>query len=367
MRVLALQAVGFRNLTPLDLQTAGDFVVVHGPNGQGKTNLLEALFLLATLRPLRARRAQELIQFGGEAAVLGAHIDGGGLLRRYKLQLGAGGRQLHLDGQRAEPSAWFEGVRAVAFTPTDAEIVLGGPAERRAWVDRAAFTRSPAHLEAVLAYRRVLEQKGAALRQGNEPSVLDVLDVQLATLGARVVARRLGILAELAPRVNELHSSIAGGEGTPVTLRYRSEIAAAGTDGLEARLRELLQRRRPEEVRRRTPLVGPQRDDVEIGLGGSEARAFGSRGQVRSVVLALKLAELVAARDAGEVPLFLLDDLSSELDRDRTRRLVEVLQALRAQVWITTTDPDHLGELPSDRATFVALREGTVERRAPAI
>ena len=360
MRLSALQGIGFRNLAPLDLATPGDFIVVHGPNGQGKTNLLEAVYVLATLRPWRARRTVELLQHGGSAATLAATVSAGGMVRRYKLQLGGTGRQLTMDAQRTEPSAWFEGIRAVAFTPSDVEIVAGGPSERRAWIDRAAFTRAPSHLQTSLLFRRVLEQKGAALRQVPSSAIIDALDVQLATLGARIIIRRLEILAELAPRVNDLHAAIAGSSGGMVELRYRSEALLGGPEHIEAQLLELLARRRAEEIRRRTPVVGPQRDDVELLLGGVDARTFGSRGQIRSLVLALKLAELVAAREAGEVPLFLLDDLSSELDRARTGRLVEVLRAVRAQVWITTTDPDHIGALPPASTNRFTVRDGEV-------
>lgn len=361
MRLLALQAVGFRNLAPLDLDTDASFVVVHGPNAQGKTNLLEAVYLLATLRPLRARRTRELIRWGEEGAVVAATVRAGGLTRRYKLQLSPKGRTLSLDGQRADQADWFEGVRAIAFTPSDGEIVLGSPSERRAWVDRAAFTKAPRHLEVVRHYRRVLDQKSTALKaRSPDRMMLDALDEQLATAGTALVRRRLDILDELRPRVAELHRRIAGESGEEVGLRYASKVAEAGPEGVHERLVAQLQRARKEELRRRTTLVGPQRHDVAILLGEQPARSFGSRGQVRSLVLSLKLAELVAARDRGEVPLFLLDDLSSELDRARTARLVRTLAELRAQVLITTTDPGHLDALPPDDTRHVELSSGQI-------
>lgn len=362
MRLLALHAVGFRNLEPLELPTDATFVVVHGPNAQGKTNLLEAIYLMATLRPLRGRRRQELIGWGQEAASIAATVRGGDLTRRYALTITPTARTLRLDGKNADLSTWFEGIRAIAFTPSDGEIVLGGPSERRAWVDRAAFTKAPRHLEVVRGFRRCVSQKSAALKgRGADPLVLDALDEQFARAGARLIRRRLDILDELRPRVQRLHREIAGEEGPDVDLRYRSAALSEGLDQVEARLRALLARARPEELRRRTTLVGPQRDDVGLLLGDRDARTFGSRGQVRSIVLALKLAELVAARDRGEVPLFLLDDLSSELDRARTRRLVATLGELGAQVFITTTDPGHLDSLPPAETSLVELRDGAVQ------
>ncbi|MFK7927412.1 MAG: DNA replication/repair protein RecF [Myxococcota bacterium] len=360
MRLLALQAAGFRNLAPLDLATDASFVVVHGPNAQGKTNLLEAIYWLATLKPLRARRAAELIGWDSEAAVVAGTVQGGGMTRRYKVQQASSGRTVQLDGRTAALPEWFEGVRAIAFTPSDGEIVLGGPSERRSWVDRAAFTKAPRHLQCVKAYRRCLEQKAVTLRSGRPDSVLlDALDEQVALAGADLVSRRLDILTELQPRVAALHARIAGGSPN-VELRYASGSVRDGVPVVD-RLREQLARARPQELRRRTTLVGPQRDDVSVLLDGQPARTFGSRGQVRSLVLALKLAELVAARDRGEGPLFLLDDLSSELDRARTGRLVETLAELDAQVFISTTDPGHLDALPSNRTRYVALSNGVID------
>lgn len=366
MRLLALQAAGFRNLAPFDLATDASFVVVHGPNAQGKTNLLEAIYWLATLRPLRARRTAELVAWGEQAAVVGGLVQGGGLTRRYKVQLGPRGRSVFLDGQKAGLDDWFEGVRAIAFTPSDGEIVLGGPSERRAWIDRAAFTKAPRHLEVVRTYRRCLEQKSATLKSGGRDRLLlDALDEQLAGAGAALIARRLDILTELQPRIAALHGRIAGGRGE-VSLRYQSPSVREGPERVQDVLRAQLQAARPQELRRRTTLVGPQRDDVAVLLDGQPARTFGSRGQVRSLVLALKLAELVAARDRGEVPLFLLDDLSSELDRARTARLVEALAELEAQVFISTTDPSHLGGLPPDETRYVGLLDGVISSGSEA-
>lgn len=360
MRLLSIQALNFRNLEPLALDTGATFVVIGGPNAQGKTNLLEAVYLLATLKPLRARRLQELVRFGERGAVVGATIRADGMERRYKVSIGPDGRAVQLDGQRVGLNEWFEGVRAIAFTPSDGEIVLGGPQERRSWLDRAAFTKAPAHLEIVRRYQRALEQKSAALKSSTiDATLLDALDEQLAEQAARLVERRIDLLQDLHPFIGELHQRIAGAEGMEVTLSYRSPVVERRGE-LVAAWREVFARARQGERRRRMCLAGPQRDDVEILLDGQPVRSFGSRGQVRSVVLSLKLAELVAARGRGEAPLFLLDDLSSELDRSRTGRLVEVLSELASQVFITTTDPEHLGALPQGKTMGLSVCSGEV-------
>jgi len=361
MRLRRLVAQGFRNLEPLDLDTSAQFVVFHGPNAQGKTNVLGAIWLLATLKPLRGNRRSELIRWGSKDASVAGWVSSEGLERHYRIDLNPSGRTVILDSKRvSDLKEYFAGIRAICFKPQDGRIVSDEPAKRRQWLDRASFTARPAHLGIVKTYRRCLQQKSAALRaQKPDRAVLDALDIRLAMAGAEVAHRRQGMLAELAPHASDVYAAIAD-SGAKVKLSYKT--AAVG-DTVEERTAALLKRFgevRSEELRRSMTLAGPQKDDVKVALGGHSARAFASRGQVRSTVLALKLAEMVAARERGEVPLFLLDDVSSELDRKRTSHLVGALRDLRAQVFATTTDPDHLESLPKEDAEFVAVDGGSL-------
>lgn len=360
MKLLRLAAQDFRNLEPFDLHLGGSrFVVFHGPNAQGKTNALEAVYLLATLKPLRGRRVRELIRWGADGCSVAATVEAAGVVRPYRLDLTPEGRTATLDGKRvSDLGDWFSGIRAIAFTPQDGRIVAGEPAWRRAWLDRAAFTATPAHLEVVRFYKRCLEQKSAALKSLRpDPVLLDTLDDQIARAGADLAQRRVELLRELQPHVRDLHRAIAGAD-TPVELRYRTDARGEGVADRAQALRQKMAELRSSELQRRMALVGPQTDDVAVVLDGRSARTFGSRGQVRSLVLSLKLAELVAARERGDVPLFLLDDVSSELDRGRTRHLVGVLQELGAQVLVTTTDPEHMDTLPAGETLMVAVEEG---------
>ncbi len=362
MRLLHLASRGFRNLADLDLRTDARFVVLHGDNAQGKTNTLEAIYLLATLKPLRPGRINELVAWGGAEAALAGRVTHEGLERRFRLDLREGARQVSLDGRVVHDlTEYFDGIRAIAFTPQDTEVITAGPKERRRWVDRAAFTARPAHLEVARAYRRALDQKAAALRERRvESAVIDALDSQLARWGATLADRRVALLSELGPHVAAAHAEIAGGQGA-LTLRYRTEAVGGTVAEREVALAKRLGASRDEERRRGRCLVGPQGDEVVIELDGRSARTFGSQGQVRSIVLALKLGELVAARARGDAPLFLLDDVGSELDAHRTRRLVEHLGSLGVQVFATTTDPAHLGELPARETLLVRVAGGRLE------
>ena len=357
---------GFRNLTSTDLDVATQFVVLQGPNAQGKTNALEAVHVLATLKPLRGRRIRELIQWGEERGQLAGWVEHEGIVRQHRVDIDREGRSARIDGKRVSSlPEYFAGVRAIAFTPQDGGIISGEPSRRRNWLDRAAFTASPAHLDRVRLYRQCLSQKAAALRSDTvDTTLLNVLDTQLASLGAELAHHRAAMLDELQPHVRQLHESIAGGHGA-IELRYTTRAEGDTPSTRQRALADRLGEVRSRELARRTTLAGPQLDDVRVSLDGRSARNTASRGQIRSVVLALKLAEMVAARARGEVPMFLIDDASSELDADRTARLVALLADLGAQVFATTTDPTPLvAALPREDTLLVDVDAGRITPKA---
>jgi DNA replication and repair protein RecF len=214
----------------------------------------------------------------------------------------------------------------------------------------------------------VLEQKGALLRTGRaDPVQVEILDAQLARVGATVTLARAALVERLAPALTRAYTAFGGEEGASVRYVPWGERAGEGLPtgdraALEARLRERLARLGDAERQQRRVLGGPQRDDLEFSLKGQPARAFASQGQARSLVLAWKLAEVEVAREDGEAPLFLLDDLGSELDPGRTARLVGQVRALGAQVFVTTTDARFLPADAHDARVF-DVREGVLEAR----
>lgn len=351
----------WRNCTRTRLETDARFVVLHGDNGQGKTNLLEAVYTLAALRSFRENRAARLVRQGAEEAELRAEVRGHSGLRRLRWRWSkASGRRLNLDDRGvSELSEWFGVLRAIAFCPEHGAIVRGEPAERRGFVDRAAFTAEPAHLDVVRDYRRALRQKATLLREGRATDALvEPWDHRLAELGARLVERRARIVAALQAPFQEMYATLLHRpQPEPVELRFRG-FAAKPEGDLRGRLLAAFHEARADERRRGRVLVGPHRDDLDIRVAGRLARNFASQGQARSVVLALKLAELRAAEARGDQPLFLLDDLTSELDRGRMARLIGLLGRLESQVWITTTDPRWLGPLPGGEARLFRVSRG---------
>jgi DNA replication and repair protein RecF len=346
VRLTRLRASGFRNLASSVLDVDAPMVAFVGSNGQGKTNLLEAVGVLGTLRSFRTTRTAEVVGWDASGAEVEAVGVTEGMTRTWRWGFGTrgpsgGGRTLRRDDRAVDAVTWLSSLRATFFVPSDVALVRGEPALRRALLDRAVLTVRPSYLALARDLRRVLDHKAALLREPRpDAAQLDVIDAQLTTVGAEVTRARSEVMRRLAPAYAEAYAGFSGGE--PSTVAYVSAVGTGPDDQIEARLAERLHRGRSGELSQRRVLVGPQRDDVRFEVLGHAARAFASQGQARSVVLAWKLAELVVAREVGEAPLFLLDDLGSELDGARTRALVERVRGLGAQVFVTTTDPRFL-------------------------
>jgi DNA replication and repair protein RecF len=356
VRILQLAAEGWRNLEPLALEPGERLSVLHGDNGQGKTNVLEAAFYLAALRSFRTTHAEDLIRRGGAdgRARLRADVLHRGLERRFEIDLGPSGRVARLDGKTVRGTAAALGaVSVVLFVPEDLFLPRAAPAARRRFLDLAVFNVERGYFAEASAFQRVLKNRNVLLRRGApDPTLLETYDEELARTGARVVMRRRALVADLAPRLADhfraLHSEL------PVALRYESDpdVAAAPDEpAVAASLRRGLAARRALDERRRFTGFGPQADDLVMELGGALARGHASQGQLRSLVLALKLAELtnVTAR-LGDPPVLLLDDVASELDARRRALLFGVIAELDCQTLITVTERETIAVLAGDRS-----------------
>jgi DNA replication and repair protein RecF len=364
LKLLSLHIQDFRNLAAVELAPSPRTTVLVGQNGQGKTNLLEAIYFLATLKPLRATRLQELVRFGCHRAVVSAKFEGPGGERTLGVELGDGARTAYLDGKVQDRfDDYFEGLAAVAFTPDDLLLVKAGPEGRRRFLDRAAFNRWPAVLGEAREYVRALRARNAALRRG-DAEVEASFRAPLARAGARLLSRRLALVAELAPRVEAAFREISGPAAPAAALEYR---AASGlrTDVAEAelvaRLEAALASRLDRDRERGFTSVGPHADDATLALGGKGARFYGSQGQQRALVLALKIAEIENLRAMlRRPPLLLLDDVSSELDPAKNGFLLAYLASLPGQAFLTTTDERLLDAAAGPESAFHRVENGAV-------
>lgn len=369
MRLRALEIHDFRNIERARIAPSTGATVLVGRNGQGKTNLLEAVYLLATLKPLRAARLAELVRFGAERALVSAGLEAPGGERRLAVEVGPAGRTAFLDGKAVDhPEAYLEGHAAVCFTPDDLLLVKGGPLLRRRFLDRAAFNRWPAVLAEVRDYLKALRERNAALR-GAPPGVEESFREPLARSGARLLCRRQALVAELAPRLADAFAAVAGPEAPQARLHYRpaAGMPAEGEEAaLQRRLAEILTLRLMSDRGRGYTSVGPHMDDLVLALDGRGARAFASQGQQRALVLALKIAEIENLRAVqGRPPLLLLDDVSSELDPEKNQLLLRYLADLRAQAFLTTTDRRLVEAAAGPEAVFYRVSSGAVSMENP--
>jgi DNA replication and repair protein RecF len=374
VRLLSLSLRDFRNVHEARIEPSSRSTVLVGPNGQGKTNLLEALFLLCTLKPLRASRLAELVRFGAERARVQGEFEGPGGIRTVAVEIGPEGRTAYLDGKTLASSerldAFFEGRAAVCFSPDDLLLVKGGPDQRRRFLDRAAFNRWPAVLSEAREYLRALRERNAALRIGS-PEVEESFREPLVRAGARLAARRIALVAELSPRLAGAFAEISGPEAAPARIAYRpaAGIPPEGTEPeIAVRLREALAHRIVRDRMKGFTSAGPHMDDLTLSLGGKGARPYGSQGQQRALVLALKIAEIENLREKlGRPPMLLLDDVSSELDPEKNGHLLRHLTELPGQAFLTTTDRRLLEPAAGAGASFYRVRAGTFEPDLPPV
>jgi DNA replication and repair protein RecF len=358
LRIAELRAQGWRNLAPLVLAPSPRMTVLSGDNGQGKTNVIEAIYYLARLRSFRTAHALDLIQRGpvpaGRAQLVAA-VERGEVARRIEIDLEPAGRTARLDGKLVRGAAAVLGAFSVVlFVPEDLLLPRAAPAARRRYLDLAVFNVEGAYYKEAAAFQKILRSRNLLLRQGRpDPVLLDTYDEELARTGARVVMRRRALVAELAPRAAALFQALHGELAMELCYRGHPEVdGQADERAVRAALHAGLAGRRATDERRRFTGFGPHMDDLEIRLEGHPARQHASQGQLRSLVLALKLAELTNAEArAGDVPVLLLDDVPSELDPTRRRFLFEMVGGLSCQTIITVTERD-LVPLVAGRADY---------------
>ena len=396
MRLSRLRLSNFRNLAEVELEVPPGVSVYFGQNAQGKTALVEAVYLLAIARSFRAENERELVNFdaareGGQTLVDGTVEDDGpegrphpnplpggeGTLVRHRVIVGyraspstaASGpgyrvhKEIRVDRMRRTATSLVGLVHAVLFSVQDIGLVQGPPSARRRFLDILISQADPLYLQGLQRYQRVLQQRNRLLRMRREgrarPDEMEFWDDELVREGAWLTWRRHEVMDILTPACVRHHRDLGGGE--TLVLRYRPSVPlSAGADGMTGSYREALQAVAGRERATAATAAGPHRDDFDIIVNGVDMGAFASRGQARTLALALRLAEaetLSAVR--GTRPLLLLDDALSEMDADRRRRVLEKT-ADYPQVMITTTDVEQVSGYFGASAAYFRVDEGRI-------
>jgi DNA replication and repair protein RecF len=377
VHVSALSLTDFRCYSQVDLELHPGVTAFVGANGQGKTNLVEAIGYLATLGSHRVATDAPLVRHGAERAVVRAQVvrEERTVLLELEITPGRANRARVNRSPVPRPREILGFLRTVLFAPEDLALVKGDPSERRRFLDDLVTARSPRMAGVRADYDRVLKQRNALLRSGSAARrggsgsaevlrTLEVWDGQLAALGSEVLAARLGLVAALEPLVASAYDEVSGGSG-PAALEYVSALGSnlvPERDALATALLSAIEERRREELDRGVSLVGPHRDDLLLRLGPAPAKGYASHGECWSFALALRLASYDLLRtdgSEGAEPVLVLDDVFAELDTSRRTRLADRVVGAEQVLVTAAVEADVPAALRGDRIAVVA---GSVSR-----
>lgn len=384
MHVRHLQVVDFRSWELADLELEPGPAVLVGANGQGKTNLVEAIGYVATLSSHRVASDAPLVRHGAQRAIIRTAVvnDGRELTVELEVTPGKANRARVNRGPVPRTRDVLGILRTVLFAPEDLSLVRGDPGERRRFLDDLLVLRAPRYAGVRADYDKVLRQRNALLKSAatsrrarradpDALSTLDVWDGHLATHGAQLLAARLDLVADIGPLVAAAYAGVAP-ESRPAQIAYRAGIANSLPEGYgtpdgeradvevvaDALLAELVVRREA-ELDRGVSLVGPHRDDLELILGEAPAKGYASHGESWSFALALRLGSYDLLRSEGSEPVLVLDDVFAELDRRRRQRLAEVAVGAEQVLVTAAVEEDVPSELAGAR---YSVADGEVRR-----
>jgi DNA replication and repair protein RecF len=368
MFLRSLSVADFRNYRSADLTFCRGLVILCGPNAQGKTNLLEAAFFALRGRSFRTHDAKSLIRDGTEAARSQvAAVTHGGIEVTCEAAIGIDGARMHRrNGVRVRRSRQHASEAAVVpICADDSRIITDEPAVRREFLDSELSQLDPRYSLHLAGYKKALEQKARLLRRGLEGypvtgGELSSWNVELSTHGAVLVRARRDLVASLSDAANDAYRTISAGR-EELSIRYDSKAGCSGTDGeIGERILEDLAEIAEAEIASGRCLRGPHRDDITFLLNGNSAKEYASRGQVRSAVLAARIALMSMLQQANdEPPLVLFDDFDNDLDERRRSRVLALLDGAQ-QVFLAAHDLRSCASIDPDRADVFDVEEGKV-------
>lgn len=371
MYLQQLHLIQFRNYVAQQVEFSAPKTILVGSNAQGKSNLLEAVELLSTLKSHRVSRDRDLVKDGESLSQVTATLQRESGPLDLSLTLRANGRRtVAVNSETIRRQLDFLGhLNIVQFSSLDMDLVRGGPGERRNWLDTVLVQLEPVYAHLLQQYQQVLKQRNAYLKHHRsddapqlDPQQLVLWNQQLAASGSRVIQRRQRMLMRLVPLANHWHQTISGHQ-EHLELLYTPNVSydPQFPEQLYPQFLSQLEEKAMLEQLQGLSLVGPHRDEVTLLINGTPARQYGSQGQQRTLVLALKLAELKLIEEVvGETPLLLLDDVLAELDLNRQNQLLDAIQT-RFQTLITTT---HLGAFDAkwlDSAQVLTVKAGQIQ------
>jgi DNA replication and repair protein RecF len=365
----SIQLHNYRNYKELELKTDNQVNLFVGPNAQGKTNLLEAIFALALTKSHRTSKDKELIGWEADSARIHGEVEKRYGMVKLDLMYSTQGKKAKINGlEQRKLSDFIGSLNVVMFAPEDLEIVKGTPGIRRRFLDMEIGQVHPGYLHTLTQYTKVLAQRNNFLKTtspgSSQLAMLDIWNMQLAEHGVKIMKKRKHFIHKLQRWAEQIHSGITAG-GEHLTIEYRPSFDGGASEDETVLFEQFmlkLSQVKDQEIRRGMSLVGPHRDDMAFFINGKEAAVYGSQGQQRTTALSLKLAEIeLICEEIGEYPLLLLDDVLSELDQNRQTQLIETFQS-KVQTFITTTGLESVNVSKLQDAGIYDVREGRVTR-----
>jgi DNA replication and repair protein RecF len=334
MKVSTLVLKQFRNLAPVTIFPHPNVNLIVGLNASGKTNLCEALYYASRGQLLKGERQREVINWDATWSTIKLDVEDEDI--RIHLNEESNGKLVELSGESVQQRAVFEVFKVLIFTPDNLQIVKGSPSKRRQLLDRSIADIDIGYRRESANYEQVLRRKNALLKQDRgDTEVMSVYNQKLVEHGTVIIQKRLEYLDAIRPHLEKYHSELNQAH-KPLILRYDSEVSYSSD--IQPQLEDALKLSLTNEIQRRQSLVGPHRDDLGFEVDGVDLRRYGSQGQQKTALIALKLSQLQLFKERlGEYPVLILDDVLSELDPQRTQLLLDHLPE-NIQLFLTETD-----------------------------
>jgi len=352
MRILKLNLKDYRNISCMEFNPDKEMNVICGENAQGKTNILEAMWLFTGAKSFRTNKDSNFVKFGSEKASLYLEFLSEGVEKTASIEISDKRRAVLQETKLKSPSLLAGNFNAVVFSPADLRIVNDGPAVRRRFLDTGIGQLYPSYIDLLRNYLRAVTQRNKIIKDFKfDPSLsvmLDVFEDEIVSNGVKIINLRKRYIDTVNKFLPEVYNGISSGKET-LDTEYITES--------DCDFKDKLVNSRKEDMFTGVTSVGPHRDDIEFKINGISARNFGSQGQKRSVALSLKLAEAkVLEKVVGECPVFLLDDVMSELDPERQNFILNHIKGM--QVFITCCDPSNIKQLENGK--IFKIQEGRI-------
>ncbi|MBL3647337.1 DNA replication/repair protein RecF [Bacillus vallismortis] len=368
MYIQNLELTSYRNYDHAELQFENKVNVIIGENAQGKTNLMEAIYVLSMAKSHRTSNDKELIRWDKDYAKIEGRVmkqNGAIPMQLVISKKGKKGKVNHIEQQKL--SQYVGALNTIMFAPEDLNLVKGSPQVRRRFLDMEIGQVSPVYLHDLSLYQKILSQRNHFLKQlqtrkQTDRTMLDVLTDQLVEVASKVVVKRLQFTAQLEKWAQPIHTGISRGL-EELTLKYSTALEVSDPKDLSKigdSYQEAFSKLREKEIERGVTLSGPHRDDVLFYVNGRDVQTYGSQGQQRTTALSLKLAEIdLIHEEIGEYPILLLDDVLSELDDYRQSHLLHTIQG-RVQTFVTTTSVDGIDHETLRQAGMFRVQNGAL-------